>query len=78
MTAPEVSIIHGSFQLGTAIGQPERRMRGAPLGNTPLCAAILSSTSSQILLTDSVNRIGSSVIVHRDPPDLVDFGLFPS
>ena len=30
MAAPEVSMIHGSFQLGTAMGQPERRIRGLP------------------------------------------------
>ena len=41
MTAPEDSTTKGSFQLGTAMGQPESMSRGVPAGATPSPALTL-------------------------------------
>ena len=60
MTAPELSMMLVTFQFGTDMGQTETRMRGVPSGHAPEELEILTSSSSQILCTDSVKRAGSS------------------
>jgi len=45
MMAPEDSTTKGSFQLGTAMGQPDSMSRGVPAGATPWPAKIRCSSS---------------------------------
>jgi len=60
MTALLDSISMGTFQFGTAIGQPDTISLVVPFGATPVWSFTRISSSSQILLTESVKRTGSS------------------